>query len=1104
MKNNLLKLFLTLVLFAGMGASVMAQVTTAGMSGRITGANEALPGAAVIAVHVPSGTRYGTVTNADGRFNIQGMRTGGPYKVEVSFVGFNKATLTEINLSLGETFVLNTNLKDNTTEVGEVIVVGLKPSAFATEKTGASSNITSRTMEMIPTMNRSLGDYTKLSPYSTGSGSYVGREAYTTNVTVDGANFNNNFGLSGSSMPGVSGEPISMDAIEEIQVAVAPFDVRQSNFTGAGINAVTKSGTNTIKGSAYTFYRNQSFNGKKIRDKELTVTNSSKKVYGFNAGGPIIKDKLFFFISGETENTLTPGNTLLAQDTGRDPATDTNVSNYVKASDLKDFSSFLQTKLNYSTGPYENWGGDKEKNDKFLGKIDWNINESNKLSVRYNYSKSSTVSRPSSSGDASPSISGGRHARLGGMSFQNSQYYNTSTMQSVSGELNSRFGQLQNKLLISYTKYNQPRSSDSGTFPYIDIMSGNAATGNVYMSAGYELFSWMNNVDNNTLILTDNATYTMDKHTLTFGASYENQYFANSYLRQGSGYYRFKDLASFKNYINGAGLNADGTNKPFSTDYDPINFAYTYPINGYTNPSAELSFGQLSAYVQDEWNPITNLKLTGGIRIDLPMYLDGAVDNPGVTGQVFKQNQTVDLSTWPKVKVLWSPRLGFNWDVKGDKSLKIRGGTGIFTGRIPFVWFTNQPTNSGMLQYQFVVNQSGGAASQAQLARIPFEADATKLLANPAIADIFPQKNVVGGRIAAIDKNFKLPQVWRTSIGVDLKLPLNMQLTMDAIYTKDINSIWFENINMNDAASTIKEGTNTRPYWSNSTNVDKYYNKTFQNVVIMKNTKRGDGYTLSAQLDLPKIKGFSGMVGYSRNMGHEVTGKTGSDPFSAWQYRIIQNSSNDPETGLTNNNTPHRIIAELNYTIDYAKYFATTLSVFYSAYQGNAYSYLYYGDMNKDGTSTHELMYIPKSQSELLWASQADADAYFAYAQQDPYLSKHAGEFAERFGAYAPWQKRIDIRLMQDFKMKYKNTGNKLQLTVDVINFANLLKSSWGLNQNVVTSSPLTVVGKDAPTGMLKVSMQKIGTDYVKTSFQDPTSVSGTYGIQLGLRYVFN
>ena len=1108
MKNNFLKLCLTLVLFAGMIASVMAQVTTSGISGRITGSNEALPGAAVIATHVPSGTQYGTVTNADGRFNLQGMRTGGPYKVEVSFVGFNKATLTEINLSLGETFVLNTNLKDNATQVGEVTVVGLKPSAFSTEKTGASSNITSRSMEMIPSMNRSLGDYTKLSPFSTGSGSYVGRESYTTNVTVDGANFNNNFGLSSGSMPGVSGEPISMDAIEEIQVAVAPYDVRQSNFTGAGINAVTKSGTNTIKGSAYTFYRDQSFNGKKIRDKTLTVTNSSKKVYGFNVGGPIIKDKLFFFLSGETENSLSPGNTLLAQDAGRD-VTDPNVSNYVKASDLKDFSSFLKSKLNYETGPYENWGGDKEKNNKLLGKLDWNINENHKLSVRYNYSKSSNVSRPSTSGDASPSItpsgSGviGRHTRLGGMSFQNSQYYNTSTMQSVTAELNSRFGQFQNKLLVAYTKYNQPRSTDSSVFPFIDIMSGDATKGNVYMSAGYELFSYGNNVDNNTLILTDNATYTLDKHTLTFGLSYENQYFANSYLRQGSGYYRFKDLSSFENYINGAGLNADGSNKPYNTSYDPVSFAYTYPINGYKDPAAKLSFGQFSSYIQDEFQVVDNIKLTGGLRIDVPMYLSGAVNNPGLVGQKFNQNETVDLSSWPSVKVLWSPRLGFSWDVNGDKSIKVRGGTGIFTGRIPFVWFTNQPTNSGMLQYQLVINQKDGAASQAQLARIPFEADAKNLLNNTAISDIFPQKNVVGGKIAAIDKNFKLPQVWRTSLGFDLKLPLNMKLSVDGIYTKDINSICFENINFNAAASTIKEGSNTRPYWSNNTSSTMYNNTTFTNVVIMRNTTKGDGFTLSGQLDLPRVYGFSGMIGYSRNMGHEVTGKTGSDPFSAWQYRVIQNSLNDPETGLTVNNTPHRIIAELNYTIDYAKYFATTISVFYSAYQGGAYSYTYNGNMNGEKLST-SLMYIPKSQSELLWASQADADAYFAYAKQDPYLSKHAGEFAERYASYLPWNKRIDVRLMQDFKMKFGNTGNKLQFTVDVINFANLLNSSWGLNQGLVTSSPLKVVGKDATTGMLKVSMQKIGTDYVKTSFQDPTSVSGTYGIQLGLRYVFN
>lgn len=1098
MKNNLNKLLLTVMLFAGMVLTTLGQVTTSGISGRITGGGESLPGAAVVAVHVPSGTQYGTVTNAEGRFSLQGMRTGGPYKVQISFVGYANATLTEVNLSLGETFVLNTNLKESAQAVGEVTVIGAKPSAFSSAKMGAATNINSKAMEMIPSFNRSLGDYTKLSTFATGNGSFVGREAYNTNVTVDGANFNNNFGLSSGNMPGVSGEPISMDAIEEIQVAVAPFDVTQSNFTGASINAVTKSGTNTIKGSAYSFFRDQSFNGSKIRDKELTVAQSSKKVNGFNVGGPIIKDKLFFFLSGEMENTLTPGNTLLSNDGIRN-LTDPNVNALVKSSDLTDFSAFLKSKYNYETGPYENWGGDVEKNNKLLAKIDWNINKSHKLTVRYNYSESSNVSRPSSSGDATPSISGGRHARLGGMSFQNSQYFNSNTLQSITAELNSHFNQVQNKFLVAYTKYNQPRQSDSQLFPFIDIMSGDVTKGNVKMSAGYELFSYMNNVDNNTLILTDNVTYMWNKHTFTAGVSYEHQYFANSYLRQGSGYYRFKDLASFKNYANGV-----GEGLAYSDTYDPISFAYTYGINGNTNPVAELSFGQFSAYGQDEWNAKDNLKVTAGLRIDLPMYLDGAVDNPGLKGQTFRNGETVDLASWPKARVLWSPRLGFTWDVKGDKSVKVRGGTGIFTGRIPFVWFTNQPTNSGMLQYQLVINQAGGTASKAQLARIPFAADAKTLLSNTAIADIFPQTNVVGGKIAAIAKDFKLPQVWRTSAGVDLKLPMNMMLTLEGIYTKDMNAIFFDNINLAPAASVIIEGSGTRPFYSNTTNATKYINPTFQNVVIMRNTKIGDGYTLSAQLDLPKVAGFSGMVGYSRNMGREVTGKNGSDPFSAWQYRQILNSLNDPEVGNSLNNTPHRVVATLNYGIEYGKYYATTISVFYAGYQGNAYTYLYNGDMNKDGTSTHEQMFIPSKHSDLLWKTPADGDAYWAFAAQDPYLSKHAGQYAERNAAYAPWNSRIDIRLLQDFKMKFGNTKNKLQFSVDVINFANLLDSSWGLNKSVITSSPLIVDGKDAATGKLMVRMTQINGAFVKTSFQDPNSVAGTYGIQLGLRYVFN
>jgi hypothetical protein len=1084
----LLFLFISLVMF-GQGA------TTSSMNGKIVDNNgQPLPGATIVAIHVSSGSMYGASANAVGFFSIQGMRPGGPYKVEVSFVGFSKKTFTDINLLLGETFSLNAGLTQSSTELGEVVVVGAKPSAFSTERMGASNNINKADMVLIPSMNRSLGDYTKLSPYSTGQG-YVGREAYNTNVTVDGANFNNNFGLASTNMPGISGEPISMEAIEEIQVAVAPFDVTQSNFTGAGINAITKSGTNQFRASVYGFYRDTNFVGKKIKDTKLKVSQSSKQAYGFTLGGPIIKDKLFFFLSAEKENTLTPGNTLLALQSDRDP-TDLNVSTRVNAADLQTFSQLLKDKYGYETGRYESWGGDNEFNNKILARIDWNISKNHKFSFRYNHSASSARFAPSNSGDASPSISGGRQARTGGLSFENSQYYNSNTLHSITGELNSRFGQIANKLLVAYTLYKQPRASDSETFPFIDIMSGVTTSGQVYMSAGYELFSYKNNVDNNTLIITDNVSYQLDKHNLTFGVSFEHQYFANSYLRQGTGYYRFKDLTSFGNFLN----KTDFT-QPFSDNNSPINFAYTYPINGLTNPVAELAFGQFATYLQDELRAFDNLKITAGVRIDVPMYFSGAVDNPAVKDYAFASLETVDLSTWPTTKILWSPRLGFTWDVFNNKLLKVRGGTGIFTGRIPFVWFTNQPTNSGMIQYQLVINQATSAATKAQLARLPLLPNAADLLNDPSLADIFPQANPVGGRIATIDKSFKLPQVWRTSIGVDIKLPLNMLLTLEGIYTNDINSIRFENINFAPGAQLITEGPYQVFYWSQA---NKYITSPYTDVVVMRNTNKGQGYSLSAELSLPRVFGFSGMVAYSRNWGEEVTGKTGSDPFSAWRYRQITAELNSDELGLTYNNTPHRVIGSLNYSIEYAKYFGSTISFFYNGFKGNAYSYIYSGDANKDGTSDHELMYIPLDATDFVWSTTTDAAAYFAFATQDPYLSKHTGHFALRNAAYAPWNRRLDMRFMQDFKIKTGESVNKLQFSIDIINLLNLLNSHWGINQSYVTNSPLVVSGRDATTGKLIVSTRKIAGQYITNSFQDPSTVSATWGIQLGIRYLFN
>ena len=1105
--KQVIRKFISLTATLLLVVSVYAQVTTGGVSGVVRdGDGVTLAGATVKVTHLPSGTIYHAITQSNGSYSINGIRVGSDYSIEISFIGFNTSRVDGVVVTLGNSVKIDATLKEESMTIGEVVVVGEIRSAFNKERTGAATNISGREMANMPTLSRGLSDYTKLSPYSTGGNSFGGRDGYMTNVTVDGANFNNNFGLSSTGMPGVSGDPISMDAIEEMQVVIAPFDVRQSNFTGAGINAVTKSGTNTFRGSVYGFYRNQDLAGKKIYDRKLTAAESERRTIGFSLGGPIIKNKLFFFINGEMDNNLTPGNTLLARRTpGTDNVTD-GISNSVQATDLERFSKLLKDHYGYETGRYENWGGDDEFNHKLMARLDWNISNAHKFTIRYNYSKASSVSRPSQSGDANPAIASSRHGEAGGMSFENSQYFGESTLHSITGELHSRFGNnLSNDFLVAYTNYDQPRTSNSSIFPMIDIMRGTVADTNPYMTAGYELFSYLNAVKNNTLIITNNMTYTQGIHVVTGGLSYENQYFSNSYLRQGSGYYRFKDLDSFERFLTTPNVNA----MAFDPDYHPINFAYTYAINGYVNPAAELSFGQFSAYIQDEISAADNLKITAGLRMDFPMYHDGAIDNPATHGVQFRDGETVDLSrwpnAWPRANALFSPRLGFNWDVFKNRSLTIRGGTGIFTGRIPFVWFTNQPSNSGMYQYQLVINQSSGTTAQGRLARLPLYADAKDLLSNPSLSDIFPQANAPG-RVAAIDKDFKLPQVWRTSLAADIKLPLNMMLTLEGIYSKDINAITFDNINQHNPNGKLLEGSLEREhYMSGSQRVVSQ----FTDVIIMRNVEEGKSVSFAAELTLPRLYGFSGSLAYSYNYAEEITGKNGSDPYSAWRYRQTVNSLNSRELGAAMNNTPNRFIASINYRVDYAKYFGTSFNLFYSGSTGSSYSYTYYSNPLNDGFAGAVLMYIPKAESDVIWQTPGDWAIFDAFASKDKYLSKNRGKYMERYGAYLPWNERFDFRLTQDFK--FNNRGaikHKLQFTMDIINVANLLNSDWGLNKNLNGSNKayqaLRYHGRDAATGKAIVSVNKNSNgDPYTDPIVIPTTMSATWAIQFGLRYSF-
>jgi len=1089
--KKMLKIYLVLVALVMVSISGFAQVTTSGMNGKITGANnESLPGATIVAVHQPSGTQYGTISNTEGRFALPGMRSGGPYKVEVSFVGYNKATYTDINLFLGESFVLNVALKEESVDVGEVIVVGSKPSAFSTEKTGAATNISREAINTLPSISRSISDFTRTSPLAGGNNSFAGRDGRLNNINIDGANFNNNFGLSTNNMPGGDAQPISLDAIEEVQVNIAPYDVRQANFTGAGINAITKSGTNTFSGSVYTYYRDQTFNGDKVGSETLPeAAKTSTKIIGGRIGGPIIKNKLFFFVNGEYEDSPSPGMSWLATKDGR---SGTNISR-VKAEDLETFSSFLKTKFGYETGPYEDYGSFGSENHKILARIDWNINQNNKFSVRYNTVRNTNDQLVNGTSAPNPRASSNRVSN-NAMSFKNSNYSFLNTVQSLAAELNSAYnGKFANQLLATYTKIQDSRSTGSDIFPFIDIWDG---AGNAYMSAGYELFSYKNDVLNNVFTITDNFTYYLGKHTITAGASYEQLYFGNSFIRYGTSYYRFKDLKTFMDHVNGvAGAN-------------PLAFATTYSlIPGGEDPIAELTFGQFSSYLQDEFNLNQKLKLTAGVRIDLPLYLNDLIDNPSVSALTFGNGEKLNLGLWPESKILWSPRVGFNYDVKGDKSLKVRGGTGIFTGRLPFVFFTNQPTNSGMIQNTVEVTAA------ASLTGIKFNPDPKANLTNTTL---FPTTagTKAPGSLAGVATDFKMPQVWRSNLAADIKLPLDMVLTLEGLYTKDINAIVQRDANLDPSGATDHYlGPDQRPVWQTA---KRRVVSTISNAMVLDNTDEGYSYSFTAQLTFPLIKNMNGMIAYTNSMAKDISGNPGSQASSAWSNNPSVRGQNDLDLSYSQYLTPNRVVGSLSYKLDYAKNFASTFSLFYSGYNAGNFSYIYSADFNNDAVNS-DLIYIPRDATEITFVdilntdktvrhtAAAQTEAFVKYVEQDKYLSKHKGEYAERNGALNPWYNRFDFKFIQDFKIMVKGQKNTLQFSCDILNASNLLNSDWGVAKQLTVSNaailkPVSPAANNSP----KFQLAEVNSKLPTSTFTNTLSTSSTYRIQIGLRYIFN
>lgn len=1093
--KNLTKTLLTFVAILFASVSI-AQITSSSMNGRVTDDLGPVVGATVVATHTASGTNYGTTTNMEGRYTLPGMRVGGPYTVKVSYLGYGENVTYNIMINLGASYVHNVVLTEDNVSLDEV-VISSKRSKFSADKTGATTNISNADLTIMPTVSRSITDIARISPYANGM-SIAGGDGRSTNFTVDGANFNNNFGLS-SRLPG-GGSPISIDAIEEVQVVIAPFDVRQTNFIGGGINAITKSGTNKFKGSAYTYFNNQDMRGNRVDDVDFGVRpEESTTTYGMTLGGPIIKDKLFFFVNAEAIDS--PGQVVLWRPSEDGVANLDLLLSRTSTADMDLVSNHLRDNYGYETGSYTDFPGD-ETNRKLLVRLDWNINDAHKLSMRYNYTKNQGWNPTNgNSNDAGFRNRNMNRISENSMAFSNSIYSSDNIVSTVSFDLNSRFSdKLSNQFLATYSEIKDARGSESSPFPFIDIMNGLDTNGNQilepYISAGYELFTWNNAVNNNTLTIFNNLTYYADKHKIVAGVSFERQLANNSFMRNGRGYYRY---ASMDDFLNQAA---------------PRDFALTYGYDGELNPAAEVAFNQLGIYAQDDWDVNENFKLSYGIRADYLRYDDNILTNNAILDLDFG-GTTIDTGVWPEANVLFSPRVGFAWDINGDKTMKLRGGTGIFTGRLPLVFFTNMPTASGMVQGSYAAvtryNADGSVSSvDPALAGLagPIITDPNEMISRLGLPNtITPEDGVLPRDINSVDPNFKMPQVWKTSLALDYQVPVDFPffVTVEGIVNRNLNGVMLKNLNLEQPDETWERfsGPDNRYIYPSSADIEY----TSRDAFVLSNNSEGWGAIGNITVNAEPVEDLKLMAAYTYTESQELSGMPGSSARSAYNGLISVNGPHIPNLERSQFVVPSKVIASASYKIPWATEklkSSTLINVFYSGSAAYTYSYTYSNDMNNDGIFT-DLIYIPSGRGDINFISQADEDAFFNFMEQDSYLKANKGSYAGANAAAAPWVHNFDLRILREYYIKAGETNNTLQFSFDIMNVGNLLNSTWGVTQSNAVSNRgqiLRFEGTDTnnePT----FSFNKVGGDYITDTFDYNFNFNQTWRLQVGVKYSF-
>jgi hypothetical protein len=1077
---------LTAVLLAAgflLAQDAAAQVTTATLSGTVLDQQGGpLPGANVVAVHNPSGTRYGGAARADGRFTIPGMRVGGPYTVTVSFIGFESHVTENIQLSLGSQTALEVVLREDGVALGDIVVTDYRSTIIRSDRTGASVSVGPEVIERMPTINRRISDIYRLTPQISGS-SVAGQSSRFNSISVDGSAFNSSFGLGSEPGDRTNVSPISLDAIEQIQVNIAPYDVREGDFVGAGINMVTRSGTNQVKGSAYYNVRNQSLVGTQARDVPFNPGEFTFNQWGVWVSGPIIRDRLFFFANIEDDVRNRPMTTFRANLGGEDVSGNTT---RVLQSDLDKLSNFLLENFGYETGPYQDYDGETGSR-KYLLKLDYTPNDRNTLTLRYNHLDSGHDQLMSNSSSLGW---GSRRTNLNALNFGYSNYQIREDIRSIIGEWNSRIGDnMANNFFVGYTFQDESRAEVPVMFPMVDILEG----GSTYTSFGAEPFTPANDLVYRTFQIQNNFTLYTPRHYLTFGLAFDRFHSETSFFPGSQSVFVYNSLEDFYRDAEGYLANPDRT----TSDVEVRRFQLRWSnVPGQDVPVYVLKVNRLSAYAQNEWRAHSDLNLTLGLRLDLPIFENTGLRNQEVETLTFRDagGNPVHYRTdqLPTPNLLLSPRFGFNWNVRGEGITQVRGGTGMFAGRPRYNWLSNQIGNNGMLMgFERVDN-----TTDRPFHPDPFHYKPDDITGEPASSY----------EVNLTDPNFRFPQVWRTSIGVDQQLPwLDLVGTVELMHNRDINGIRYIDVNLTEPDSRFT-GADDRPRWTGSTRIHDH----IDNAVLLTNQGEGWASDVTLSLERPFRDGFFGKLGFNYGVGknRDVAGSVAT---GSWDRLLHSGSPNDSPLGYSTRGG--RALAAASYRGEYFRFGATTISVFVEGVGNRNADYAFSGDLAGDGGTSNNKIYIHRDISEMnfetyssggrTFTSDEQAAAWNAFIEQDAYLSRNRGQYAERGAVVLPWFVRADLSFQQEVFANVWDRRNALQFRVDFLNVGNLLNSNWGVSQSLTTSSPLLARGADAE-GRARYRLRNIGGELVSQSFRYNSGLSDVFQVQFGLRYTFN